>query len=367
MTKVGTGAKLEDSNIALYGSKDHKDAKLAAAKTEAAWEGCGKVPGLQIWRIEKFKVVHWPKDQYGKFFDGDSYIILNTYKSPENPDKLLYNVHFWLGEKSSQDEMGTAAYKTVELDDLLGDLPVQYREVQGSESAQFTSLFASLSILCGGIDSGFKQVKPEEYKPRLLHCKGIKNVKVTQVDLKTSSLNDGDVFLLDAGLQLYQWNGKSASIHEKRKAQELVEALKKERNGKPKSQVIDGLEDDDTFWKILGGKPDKIAPATSDHDVKPPEKKLFMLSDSTGTLKQTEVATTKDTFKKSDLKSEDVFLVDVGDTVYAWIGKGASKDERANGIKYGTEYLKSSGRPMSTPVSRVMDGNEPAAFKAHFK
>jgi len=260
MTKVGAGAKLEDSNIALYGSKDHKDAKLNAAKTETAWEGAGKAVGLQIWRIEKFKVVHWPKEQYGKFYDGDSYICLWTYKHADS-DKLLYNVHFWLGEHTSQDEAGTAAYKTVELDDLLGDLPVQYREVQGSESDEFNKLFKQIEILKGGVDSGFNKVKPEEYKPRLFHFKGSKTVRVSEVDLKVESLNEGDVFILDAGLLIYQWNGKSSSIGEKRKAAETVEAYKKERNGKPKSQVIDHLENDEAFWKFFGGKPTKLAAA----------------------------------------------------------------------------------------------------------
>jgi len=340
--------------------------KLAAAKTEAAWKGAGSKVGLEIWRIEKFTVVAWPKDKYGSFFDGDSYIVLNTYKNPGS-DAFRYNVHFWLGEKTTQDEMGTAAYKTVELDDLLGDLPVQYREVQGHECPEFLGLFKKFTILKGGIDSAFNHIKPTEYKPRLMHFKGNKeNCRVTEVDLKVGSLNNGDVFLLDNGLELIIWNGASAGIHEKRKAQALTEDLRNERNGKPVVKILDGLEDHDVFWKTLGGKPKKedIAPATSD-DVKVDNVKvLFQLSDSTGALKITEVA--KGTVKKSNLKSDDVFILDIGHNVYAWIGKGTTKKERAGAIKYATDYLKEKGRPAYTPVVRVLEGAEPPAFFKSF-
>ena len=44
-----------------------------------------------------------------------------------------------------QDEYGTAAYKTVELDTLLDDKAVQHREVMDHESAEFLKLFPTMT------------------------------------------------------------------------------------------------------------------------------------------------------------------------------------------------------------------------------
>ena len=88
------------------------------------------------------QVTHWDKEQYGEFFNGDSYIVLNTHKNKDS-DELLHDVHFWIGKYSTQDAYGTAAYKTVELDTFLDDKPVQHREVQGHESSKFKSYFSS--------------------------------------------------------------------------------------------------------------------------------------------------------------------------------------------------------------------------------
>ena len=72
----------KDSNLALFGSDTEKQVKKESAESEPAWQGAGQKVGLQIWRINKFKVEHWPKEDYGNFFNGDSYIILNTYVRP---------------------------------------------------------------------------------------------------------------------------------------------------------------------------------------------------------------------------------------------------------------------------------------------
>lgn len=62
-----------------------------------AWANAGKAVGIEIWRIEQFKVVAVPREQYGTFYDGDSYIVLSTYKVADSP-ALKYDLHFWLGK-----------------------------------------------------------------------------------------------------------------------------------------------------------------------------------------------------------------------------------------------------------------------------
>ena len=47
---------------------------------DPAFSSVGKEVGLEIWRIEKLLPVPVPAETYGKFFTGDSYIVLNTYK-----------------------------------------------------------------------------------------------------------------------------------------------------------------------------------------------------------------------------------------------------------------------------------------------
>ena len=39
----------------------------------------------------------WPKEEHGKFYKGDSYIVLHTHKE-DGSTKLLYDLYFWLGQ-----------------------------------------------------------------------------------------------------------------------------------------------------------------------------------------------------------------------------------------------------------------------------
>ncbi|KAH9518580.1 hypothetical protein Btru_005701 [Bulinus truncatus] len=320
----------KDSNLALFGSDLEKNIKKASAGTEAAWKGAGTKPGLQVWRIVQFKVTEWPKEDYGKFYSGDSYIVLNTYKK-EGEDQLQYDVHFWIGRESTQDEYGTAAYKTVELDTYLNDVPVQHREVQDFESDLFKSYFKSITILKGGAQSGFRHVTEETYKPRLLHfCGQRKNITVKEVPLCKDRLNSDDVFILDLGKHIYQWNGRGSNKDERYKAGQYCQLLESERSGRAKADVLDedSIDRNHIFYQSLNEDND------SDHEFNAEDKtkELFRLSDSSGKLSFK--VEKKGSISKSDFDSKDVFILDAKKSLYVWIGNGTSHGEKRNALQY---------------------------------
>jgi len=361
---------ISQTNIANLGSDLEKKVREAAAQGDPAWKECGKAVGLQIWRIEKFTVKAWPKNQYGQFYSGDSYILLHTYqKLPGGP--FAYDVHFWLGDHTTQDEYGTAAYKTVEVDDYLGGLPVQHRETQGNETKLFLSYFPTgLRILEGGVESGFKHVTATEYKPRLLHVKGSgSNLKVSQVNLCKESLNSGDVFILDKGLTVYQFNGAKSAGAERMKAAQVVRAIDDERGSKVDVKVgEEGSEGDDfnDFWTILGGKGAiKSAEEGGSDKAQQVVKRLYKLSDASGQLVFTQVGEGA-AVKRNLLRTEDVFILDDGGQIWAWVGKGASAQEKSKALSYADLYLKQYNRPHLTPISRVLEGGENEQFETSF-
>jgi len=363
---------IEDSNVAGLGSDIDKKCREAAAATEKAWANAGKKPGMQIWRIEKFKVKA-SKTPPGTFYKDDSYICLNTYQVPDS-EKLAWDIHFWLGETTSQDEAGTAAYKTVELDDFLGGEPVQHREVCGHESSMFLSYFADcggIRLLEGGVESGFNHVKPEEYRPRLLHLKGRKNIRITEVPIEFSSMNSGDVFILDNGFDIYQWQGKKAGKNEKARAGQLCRAIDDERKGKPEVHVItQGDSDEKEFFEKFfpdgAGYEGKISDETGDDEdwEKQSEKRLFQLSNASGKMECKMVAEGR--VQKSLLDSNDVFIFDMGNEVFVWVGKGANKEERAASMQSAQNYLKDFKRPSFLPLTKILEGGANETFNSSF-
>jgi len=373
-----TKKRLADTNMENYGGEEHRAKQKAIADKQAEWDGAGDDFGLQIWRINKFRVDHVDQEEYGSFYSGDSYIILNTYKE-EGGDEKLHNVHFWLGEKTTQDEAGAAAIKTVELDDKLGDLPVQFREVQGHETKTFLSLFNSLNILEGGHESGFRHVTPEEYESRLIHVSGRnkKKMKAKQIPLNVDNLNSTDCFLLDAGTELFQFHPPGASVWEKQACLGKVLEIEAERKGKVHTKhLIDWTEGppsdegEEKFWAAFGGKPESL-PEKSEYQLKKKAEeaafkehvnKMFHVTDENGEMSISEVQSGVLNRDMLAQENDDALIIDVGRVIFVWIGETANRSEAKTAMVSAQKYIEQTGRPFWTPVKRVFSGKEPSDF-----
>ena len=104
------------------------------------------------------------------------------------------------------------------------------------------------------------------------------------------------------------------------------------------------------------------APTDSEKDSKARKSKLvrsaprvFKVSDQSGKLDMTQVSDGKVT--RDMLDANDVFLIDIGDTCYVWIGSGASPLEKQNGLPYAHNYLQKTDHPLAH-VTVVKQANE---------
>ncbi|XP_024121378.1 advillin-like, partial [Oryzias melastigma] len=197
-------------------------------------------PGIIIWRVEKMELVLIPEKTYGNFFEGDCYVLLFTQKVK---NALSYDIHYWIGSESSQDEQGAAAVYSVQLDDYLGSSPIQHREVQNHESDTFKGYFKhGIIYKKGGVATGMRHVETNTYDvKRLLHVKGKKRVIAREVELSWKSFNLGDVFLLDTGKTIVQWNGPKSHKQERLKGLLLAKDIRdRERGGRAEVRSVEG-------------------------------------------------------------------------------------------------------------------------------
>ncbi|GFF80694.1 severin [Aspergillus udagawae] len=377
---------IKDSNVELIGSDIDHRVKYNSAASEPAWNNgqVGQECGLFIWRIENFEVVPWPKERAGEFYDGDSYIVLHSYKVE---DKLCHDIFFWLGSKTTQDEAGTAAYKTVELDEFLHGAATQHREVQAHPSAEFVALFPRLSIRSGGVRSGFTHVETEQLsskKPITLlrifkHPGAVRadSIIVHEVEPTWQSLDDHDVFVLDQGEKIWVWQGKNCSPMEKAKAAQVVNDITLAKH--LDVEVLSQLESrSKTIVDLLGGKEIQQSsfqapqpgtfPASDDRDSDASlSHKLFRLSDATGAI-SFDLIKDGQQISPSDLDGNDVFLCDTGSRIWVWQGSGASRREKALWLKVAQSYIRqiqedrTNSAAHLVPISNVVQGNESPAF-----
>lgn len=326
------------TNIELFGSEFEQKIKEESAKTEPIWLNIDmNLPNLYIWKVMNFKLYQIKKENTGMFYEGDSYIVFNIFK--ESNGSLSYNIHFWLGNCTTADEMGTAAYKTVELDTYLSNKAKQFRECQDNESDLFRSYFPQgITYKLGGIESGFKKVQAfnySNYKPLLYR---VKNKSLTYIPFLNPT--EDDTFVLDKGLELYIYHGKNSSHIERLLAEYNVSTIKDYRL----NSEVKNVSDLETFSNLIKSITDHNLNTTS---------KLYRVTDTNivecnGPL--------------WILESSDTFLLSSTNTTFIWQGKNSSHSELLTVWKLAFDVTDKS-----VPICLIKEGYETELFKIILK
>ncbi|MEQ2178828.1 hypothetical protein GOODEAATRI_018280 [Goodea atripinnis] len=326
------------------------------------FQSAGKKPGLQIWRVEKMDMVPVPSKLYGDFYTGDAYIILYTTSAPS------YNV-------TKPPKMRA------------GLLP-------------FSSLSWTITLVGLQCNStSFKHVVTNDMNvKRLLHVKGRRTVRATEVSLSWASFNRGDCFIIDLGkmandIRDNERNGRAEIIPAGSETTLFKQFFSKWLEGQTTGQTYTvgriakvekipfdasklhgnnvmaaqhGMVDDGSgkvqVRVTQGREPPHLVSLFRDKPLvihlggtsrkggesKSASTRLFHIrQSSTKALRAVEVEATA-----SSLNTNDVFVLKTPNSLFVWKGKGASPDEMT-AAKYVASLL--GGTP-----TEVEESKEPA-------
>eukprot|EP01117_Protostelium_nocturnum_P005704 TRINITY_DN205_c0_g1_i1.p1 TRINITY_DN205_c0_g1~~TRINITY_DN205_c0_g1_i1.p1 ORF type:complete len:1692 (+),score=893.77 TRINITY_DN205_c0_g1_i1:53-5128(+) len=269
-------------------------------------------------------------------------------------------------EESSQVEEKTPTISIEKKAAMMGGVSLLGGASLGAELLAAKTRPRSTSVAAQNMES--------DGKKRLWQLKGRRRIRSFQVEVAFKSLNQGDVFVLDAGLKIYQWNGSECNRLERTKGKDIVARLNRQKGSKAEVVTLDQEDKDDpqmhSFWKEIGGKSGEVASTASGGDDLEAENqldnktRLFRVNES-GPLE--EVAQGKLSMEMLD--SNGVFVIDTNDEVYLWFGKLSSKGSlRTIGQSQAEALLESnrSERPSFTELFKVADGGESVFFCEKF-
>ncbi|MPC08934.1 Protein flightless-1 [Portunus trituberculatus] len=299
----------------------------------------GQIPGLSIWEIENFLPNQIDESVFGKFYEGDCYIILQTFL--DDSQNLDWKIFFWIGEKSTLDKKACSAIHAVNLRNYLGAQSRTHREEQADESEEFLALFHhDITYIEGGrTASGFFTVEEMEYPLRLYRmCPTTIGIHLETVSCTVDSLDPRHVFLLDDGKVLYVWQGSKAKKTVTTKSRLCAEKINKEER-KNQAEIHTLVQDKEhtewpQFWAALGleegEEEDLEIEEHVDSHFTPVNPKLYQVGLGMGYLE----------LPQDDLADDDTMILDDGAHVFLWLGSKASDVEIKLALKSAQVYVQ---------------------------
>ncbi|KAJ3169847.1 hypothetical protein HDU88_000487 [Geranomyces variabilis] len=387
----------------------------------------GHRAGVTVFRIEGLKPVLQPSSRRGRFCIADCYIVLHTVsrhattsasksnKSARNAvavdvddddeTMMSHRIYVYIGAKAEIDKRFCAAMFSTGLRNWIYATRNVERETSGDESPDFLALFGTKFVLDENIDAAADTslfVAQEKRWPcRMYMLCGNKEIKLRLVCPSARSLKSANVFLLDWGNELYQWNGAQSSLQQRAKCRILTSRINRhERVGKAEIFEIEEGSETSEFWSMLGGpravpKPhddrsdgephtsddsdaedDRRAHEEETHAQQQAEDARFAeIGDAPAVLYRAfeDISDEVDThivkvgkLARAMLVSDAAYVLDAGVELFLWIGKNAPLDLRGMATELLARIAPLQKRPKWVGLHKLMESHESEVFKLRF-
>ncbi|KAJ3144787.1 hypothetical protein HDU89_007751 [Geranomyces variabilis] len=387
----------------------------------------GHRAGVTVFRIEGLKPVLQPSSRRGRFCIADCYIVLHTVSrhatttasksnksarssvavdvDDDDETMMSHRIYVYIGAKAEIDKRFCAAMFSTGLRNWIYATRNVERETSGDESPDFLALFGTKFVLDENIDAAADTslfVAQEKRWPcRMYMLCGNKEIKLRLVCPSARSLKSANVFLLDWGNELYQWNGAQSSLQQRAKCRILTSRINRhERVGKAEIFEIEEGSETPEFWSMLGGprampKPHDDRsdgePHTSDDsdaedDRRAHEEQSYAqqqaedarfaeIGDAPAVLYRAfeDLSDEVDThivkvgkLARAMLVSDAAYVLDAGVELFLWIGKNAPLDLRGMATELLARIAPLQKRPKWVGLHKLMEAHESEVFKLRF-
>ncbi|MEM3585812.1 MAG: hypothetical protein QXO71_00700 [Candidatus Jordarchaeaceae archaeon] len=144
----------------------------------------------------------------------------------------------------------------------------------------------------------------------------------------------GDTYIVDVGNQIWIWLGEKTTVDEKFAGAFVSKLIDRERRGKPKVETVEQGKEPIEFRKAVGAMrivEADLAKSILKRTAKKTHPIVMYRISGEKYEKLEDIQFVQVPLSKESLSSDDVFLIDMYDTVYIWQGKNCSIREKVAG------------------------------------
>ncbi|GMY18860.1 villin-2 isoform X4, partial [Fagus crenata] len=291
----------------------------------------------EVWCIDGSAQTLLPKEDFGKSYSGDCYIVRYTY--PAGDREKGYFECCWFGKDSIEEDQKTAYKFSERMFNSCKGRGVQGRIFQGEEPPQFVKLFQPMVVLKGGLSSGYK---------KFITDKGLTD-ETYKADSAARSLNSMDCFFLQSGSSIFTWHGKQCTFEQQHLAAKVAEFLKellcnmlmKEKRANPSGVPLEANKV--TPAKKLLRRDPHLFKYSFNKGIIPPIPPC-PLSILTLLILIIFVVTVDPPRKFSeevdDLFTEDILILNTHAEVFVWVGQSVESQRKKAAFKIGQKYIE---------------------------